>query len=61
MELHEELTSAIDKKKFAVGVFIDLKKAFDTIDHNILLEKMERYGIRGLGLKWLKSDIMDRK
>ncbi len=57
MELHEELTSA----KFAVGVFIDLKKAFDTIDHNNLLEKMERYGIRGLGLKWLKSDIMDRK
>ncbi len=44
-----------------MGVFIDLKKAFNTIDHNILLEKMERYGIRGLGLKWLKSYIMDRK
>lgn len=60
MEL-EKLTSAIDEKKYAVGLFIDLKKAFDTIDHDILLQKLERYGIRGVGLTWLKSYIENRQ
>lgn len=60
MELMEELSSAIDEKKFAEGVFINLKKAFDTIDHNIMLEKMESFGVRGVGLKWLKSYIRNR-
>ncbi len=42
------------------GVFIDLKRAFDTIDHDILLKKMERFGIRGVGLEWLKNYIRNR-
>ena len=42
MGLIEEITNCIDNKKYAVGVFIDLKKAYDTIDHNILINKMER-------------------
>lgn len=37
MELIEDITSSIDNKKYAVGVFIDLKKAFDTIDHHFLI------------------------
>lgn len=60
MELMDELSSAIDEKKFAVGVFIDLKKAFDTTDHDIMLEKMERFGVRRVGLEWLKSYIRNR-
>ena len=46
VELLEKLTNSIDNKKITVGIFIDLKKAFDTINHKLLLRKMEFYGIR---------------
>ena len=55
MELVEEISSSLDKKNVTIGVFIDLKKAFDTIDHNLLLNKLEHYGIRGLANDWVKS------
>ncbi len=61
MEVTEELTNSIYNKEYAVGVFIDLKKAFDIINHNILLHKLERYGIRGVGLSWIRSYIENRK
>ena len=56
----EKLTSAIDKKKITVGVFIDLRKAFDTIDHEILLKKLNMYGIRGIPLLWITSYLNNR-
>ena len=55
LELVEEITNAIDDRKSTVGVFIDLKKAFDTVDHNSLIKKLEHYGIRGLANKWVRS------
>ena len=61
IDLIEELTSSVENKKFALGVFIDLKKAFDTIDHEILIQKMNNYGIRGVALNWIKSYIENRK
>lgn len=61
MELVEQITSCIEKKKYALGIFIDLKKAFDTIDHEILLKKMEIYGIRGAALDWIDSYISNRQ
>ena len=61
MELVEGVTSSMDNNKYALGIFIDLKKAFDTINHDILLQKMERYGIRGVGLNWVKSYIENRE
>lgn len=61
MELIENITNNIDQRQCTVGVFIDLKKAFDTINHEILLDKLEYYGIRGVVLEWVRSYLRDRQ
>ena len=61
LDLTEDIREAIDEKKFAVGVFIDLQKAFDTVDHSILLKKLYHYGIRGIANSWFKSYLSNRK
>ena len=60
LELTEEITSALYKKKSTIGVFIDLKKAFDTIDHTLLLAKLRHYGVRGVANDWLSSYLENR-
>ena len=44
-----------DDGKYSAGVFLNLKKDFDYIDHNILLKKLDYYGVRGIANKWLAS------
>ena len=51
----------IDGGKCCGILFLDLKKAFDTVDHQILIEKMESYGVGGLELKWFSSYLTDRQ
>ena len=61
IEITEKIKESIDSGKFGCGIFIDLKKAFDTVNHQILLQKLEHYGIRGTILKWFESYLTDRK
>ena len=60
-EFVKKVTSAMDKSQTTIGVFIDLKKAFDTVDHNILLSQLQCYGVRGLALEWIKSYLSNRR
>lgn len=55
------LTKEIANKKHSIGIFIDLSKAFDTIDHNIMLEKLDCYGIRGTAHDLISSYLTSRK
>lgn len=48
MELMKEITGAADQKRSCVSVYVDLRKEFDSIDQNILIEGLKKYGIRGL-------------
>jgi len=57
----EEIVSALENKKKVAGLFLDLSKAFDCVDHNLLIEKLERYGVRGLPLDWCKTYLSKRK
>ena len=51
----------IDKGEYTGLIFIDLKKAFDTVDHNILLQKLAKYGVNGLEHDWFASYLNNRK
>ena len=61
INLTEEIYKALDEKKPYIAAMLDIKKAFDCVDHSILLRKLESYGVRGLPLNWLRSYLGDRK
>lgn len=61
IELIDNITRAIDEKEITVGIFIDLKKAFDTIDHKLLIKKLEYYGVRGVASSWIESYLFNRQ
>jgi len=60
LEIVDNLLHALDNGLFTCGVFIDFSKAFDTIDHNILLSKLAHYGVRGISHDWFRSYISNR-
>ena len=61
IELMTKILQAIDNNEYTIGVFLDLAKAFDTVNHEILLTKLEHYGIRGIALEWFKNYLTNRK
>ena len=61
IQLVEEIYQNFEKNKYTLGVFIDLAKAFDTMDHKTLLRKMEIYGISGTTQKWFENYLTNRK
>lgn len=61
LKIIDKISDEIDKKKLSLGIFIDLSKAFDTINHQIMLNKLHHYGIRGIAHNWLASYLSNRK
>ena len=59
--VEKKVNNAMDSGKILIGVFVYLRKAFDTVDHSILLDKLYKYGIRGTPVNWFKSYLETRK
>ena len=60
LNLYDKIAAASDNNDYAIGVFIDLSKAFDTLNHSILLNKLYHYGVRGITLDWFSSYLSNR-
>ena len=59
--LLDKISSALDKHLHTVGIFLDYSKAFDPVNHNILLHKLSYYGVRGPTLEWFRSYLSNRQ
>ena len=60
LEITDSRKKAMDKKLVTCGIFLDFSKAFDTINHDILVSKLYRYGIRGNPLRWFENYLYNR-
>ena len=60
ISMSEKIRNTVDNGNYGCGIFIDLKKAFDTVNHSMLLRKLDHYGIRGISLQWFESYLSNR-
>ena len=60
INITDNIRKALDDGNIGCGVFVDLQKAFDTVDHRVLLAKLNHYGIRGISNDWFKSYLSNR-
>ena len=61
VQLVDQIYESFENDKHTVGIFIDLPKAFDAVDHIVLLKKLEIHGITGANLAWFKIYLTNRK
>jgi hypothetical protein len=59
--LIERIQEALDKRMYTIGIFIDLSKAYDVLNHELLLEKLSYYGVRGTANLWFRSYLTNRR
>ena len=59
--MYDVISNAIENKEISIGIFLDLSKAFDTINHSILVKKLEHYGVRGIALNLLANYLKQRQ
>ena len=57
----ERIYRALNNSEYVISTFVDLRKAFDAVNHRILLDKLFKYGVRGLPLQWFASYLRDRE
>ena len=60
IDLTTKISESIDKNEYTAGIFIDLSKAFDTVNHLIVIKKLKHYGVRGIPLEWFKNYLTER-
>ena len=61
LDIINQIENNVDNKMYSCAIFIDLKKAFDTVDHSILLQKLDHYGVRGVINDWFASYLLGRQ
>ena len=61
IDIIDTIKRKLDQGEIGIGIFINIRKAFDTVNHNILFSKLEHYGFRGHSLNLLKSYVSNRK